>query len=58
MPYGVAYIELPEGIRVESRLTENDPDKLEIGMEMELIIEKIADDTEGNELMTFAFRPA
>jgi uncharacterized OB-fold protein len=58
VPYGVAYIELPEGIRVESRLTENDPDKLEIGMEMELIIEKIADDAEGNELMTFAFRPA
>lgn len=57
IPYGVAYIELPEGIRVEARLTENDPEKLSIGMEMELVIEKFADDDEGNELVTFAFQP-
>lgn len=56
-PYGVAYIEFEEGIRVETRLTESDPEKLEIGMEMELVIEKIADDADGNELMTFAFQP-
>ena len=36
---------------------ENDPEKLEIGMEMELVIEKIADDADGNQLMTFAFKP-
>jgi uncharacterized OB-fold protein len=57
LPYGVAYIELPEGIRVEGRLTENDPAKLSIGMEMELVIEKFANDDEGNELVTFAFQP-
>ena len=57
VPYGVGYIELPEGVRVEGRLTENDPEKLSIGMEMELVIEKFADDAEGNELVTFAFQP-
>ncbi|MBW2291077.1 MAG: Zn-ribbon domain-containing OB-fold protein [Deltaproteobacteria bacterium] len=57
VPYGVAYIELPEGIRVEARLTENDPEKLSIGMEMEMVVEKFASDDDGNELVTFAFQP-
>ena len=57
VPYGVAYIELPEGVRVEARLTENDPEKLSIGMEMELVVEKFASDDDGNELVTFAFQP-
>ena len=57
VPFGVGYVELPEGIRVEGRLTVNDPAKLEIGMEMELVLEKFIDDEEGNELVTFAFQP-
>ncbi len=57
VPFGVGYVELPEGIRVEGRLTENDPGALEIGMDMELVIEKFAEDEEGHELMTFAFQP-
>jgi uncharacterized OB-fold protein len=57
VPFGVGYVELPEGIRVESRLTENDPERLEIGMDMELVIEKFIEDEKGNDLMTFAFRP-
>jgi uncharacterized OB-fold protein len=57
VPFGVGYIELPEGIRVESRLTENRAEKLEIGMEMELVIEKFQDAPDGSQLMTFAFRP-
>jgi uncharacterized OB-fold protein len=57
VPFGVGYVDLPEGIRIESRLTENDPDRLEIDMDMELVIEKFMEDEEGNELMTFAFRP-
>ncbi len=56
-PFGVGYVELPEGIRVEGRLTENDPAKLEIGMEMELVVERFLEDADGNELVTFAFRP-
>ncbi|MBW2274508.1 MAG: OB-fold domain-containing protein [Deltaproteobacteria bacterium] len=57
-PFGVGYIELPEGIRIESRLTVNDPAQLEIGMEMELCIEKFRDREDGTQLMTFAFAPA
>lgn len=57
VPFGVGYVELPEGIRIEARLTESDPQKLAIGMDMELVIERYDDDADGNERMIFAFRP-
>jgi len=37
-PYGVGYVELPGEVRVEARLTEADPDRLRIGMPMELVL--------------------
>ena len=37
-PYGVGYIELPGEVRVEARLTESDPDRLRIGMLMDLTL--------------------
>jgi uncharacterized OB-fold protein len=58
VPFGVGYVELPEGIRVEGRLTGCDPAELEIGMEMELAIERFGEAADGAELVTFAFRPA
>jgi uncharacterized OB-fold protein len=57
VPYGVGYVELPGAVRVESRLTVNDPEKLAIGMEMELAVEPFTRDAEGNEVMMFCFRP-
>jgi uncharacterized OB-fold protein len=56
-PYGVGYVELPGEVKVEARLTEADPEKLEIGMEMELVIVPLATDDDGNEIVTFAFAP-
>jgi len=57
VPYGVGYIELPGQVRVESRLTENDPARLRIGLDMELVIEKFMDNDQGDEVMIFAFKP-
>ena len=57
VPYGVGYVELPEKVLVETRLTRNDPDELKIGMTMELVIESFIQDTDGNDLMCFAFKP-
>src|SRR5713226_5027724 len=42
-PYGVGYVELPDQVRVEARLTETDPDRLRIGMTMELVIVPFGD---------------
>ena len=57
VPYGVGYVELPEKVLVETRLTQNNPEKLEIGMPMELVIERFMEDAEGNDVMCFAFKP-
>jgi uncharacterized OB-fold protein len=56
-PFGVGYVELAEGVRVEAPLTESDAEKLEIGMQMELVIRAFDRDGEGNERMTFYFQP-
>ncbi len=56
-PYGVGYVELPGAVRVEGRLTENDPEKLSIGMEMEVVFDVWNQDEEGNDVVSFAFRP-
>ena len=61
-PYAVGYVELPEGILVEGRLTESDPARLAIGQEMELVLvpfrTEAATDTEpAREVVTFAFAP-
>ncbi len=50
-------MELPGEVKVEARLTENDPTRLQVGMEMELTVVPLALDEEGNEVVTFAFRP-
>ena len=57
-PYGVGYVELPGGVRVEGRLTENDPEKLAIGMEMELLFDTYRVEENGDEIISFFFKPA
>jgi uncharacterized OB-fold protein len=56
-PYAVGYVELADHCKVESRLTESDPSKLSVGMEMELVILPFRTDEQGNEVLTFAFQP-
>jgi len=57
-PFGVGYIELPGEVKVESRLTVSEPDQLEIGSEMQMVIVPLTTDDDGNEVVTFAFAPA
>ncbi len=56
-PYGVGLVQLGNDVRVESRLTENDPEVLRIDMEVELVIVPFRTDDDGTEIMTFAFAP-
>lgn len=56
-PYGVGYLELPGGVRVEGRLTENDPAKLRIGMEMDVVFDTWRTEANGDEIIGFFFRP-
>jgi uncharacterized OB-fold protein len=57
VPYGVGYVELPGQLRVEARLTVSDPKELVIGMEMELVLDPLCIDDDGNQVVTYAFAP-
>ena len=57
VPYAYGCVDLPEGVRIETPLAETDPEKIKVGMDVEMVIEKLCEDDEGNEVMTFKFRP-
>ena len=61
VPFGVGLVQLGLGqdavIRVEGRLTENDPARLQFGQEVELTMVPFTTDEDGNEIVTFAFQP-
>ena len=57
MPFGIGYVELTDEVKVETRLTEADPDRLAQGMEMELVVVPFRTDDDGNDVVTFAFQP-
>lgn len=57
LPYAVGAVELPEGIVILSPLTQCNFNKLKIGMDVELVLEKLYDDENGNEVISYKFRP-
>jgi len=54
--YGVGQVDLPEGPRVQAILV-GGPDDFEIGMELELDLETLSTDKDGNEVVIYRFRP-
>ena len=56
-PFGVGYVEIHDQVKVETRLTVAEKEKLNIGMEMELTFVPLYVDEDGNEVITFAFAP-
>ena len=58
VPFGIGVVELPEGVRVMSRLTESEPGALVAGQTMELRIVLLRTDENGNDVVTYAFAPA
>jgi uncharacterized OB-fold protein len=56
-PFGLGYVELPGALRVEARLTENDPARLKIGEEVELVIYTHRVEADGTRIMNYAFQP-
>ena len=57
LPYAVGAVELPGGIVILSPLTQCPLDQLKIGMHVELVLEKLCEDENGNEVISYKFRP-
>ncbi len=55
--YLVGYVELPDGVRVVTRLVDVDRADVRIGMELELVLFRFTVDADGTEVVAYAFRP-
>jgi hypothetical protein len=55
-PYVVAQVQLPEKVIVGSVLTDCDVDSVRVDMPVELVLEKVKEDEEGNDVVAFKFR--
>ena len=56
-PYSLGYIDFPEGVRVLGQLTTVDPAKLKLDMEVQAELGRIAIDEQGNEVLSYKFKP-
>lgn len=56
-PYALGIVDFPEGLRVLGRIQTDDPASLRLGSEVELIVDRIHGDADGNEIVSWKFRP-
>ena len=54
-PYGIGTVELPEGICIPGMLTGVDVKNIRVGMAAKLVIEKLYEESDGTEIMTWKF---
>lgn len=57
VPYAIGFVELPEGIRVETLFTGCDFEQLVVGMSVQMVVERLHLDENENEILTYKFRP-
>ena len=57
LPYALGYIDTPEKIIIFAPLTECDPERISIGMNMEVVFDE-EEAEEGRTWITYKFRPA
>jgi uncharacterized protein len=58
-PYIQSFVQLHEGPEIFSIITGVDPDKetIQVGTQVELVIEKVGEDEKGNDVMVYKFVP-
>jgi uncharacterized OB-fold protein len=56
VPYAYGAVHLMEGVVVQSLFAGN-LDKLHVGLDVEMVIDKLSEDDEGNDIMTYKFSP-
>jgi len=56
-PYAIGLVALPEKIRVMGMLTGTKFEDIKIGMDVEIIIEKLYEKQNGEEVVTYKFKP-
>ena len=57
VPYGFGVVELEDGLRVITRLTEARLERLRPGLALRLVAEPLCTDDDGTAVLSYAFRP-
>jgi uncharacterized OB-fold protein len=57
VPFGFGVVELPEGIRVISRVEEGDPARVSFGMPVHFALTPLRTDDDGTQVMSYTFVP-
>lgn len=57
VPYAIGFVELPEGVRVETLFTGGNLEDLKVGMEVEMLIDKLHEEEDGTEIFCYKFKP-
>ncbi|MFH1243107.1 MAG: OB-fold domain-containing protein [Pseudomonadota bacterium] len=57
VPFDLGYVELPEGVRIWTPLLGAEAGTFKIGQEVELDIDVMQEDEEGNEILGYCFVP-
>lgn len=57
VPFGFGVVELPEGLRIVTRLGVADPSLLRFGQDMRLTLEPLQTDVGGQDVVTWSFAP-
>src|SRR5437588_11181241 len=55
VPYGFGVVDLPEGVRVLTRLTQSEPKNLRVAQDVRLALVHLHTDDEGRAVLTWAF---
>jgi len=55
-PYVIVVVQLAEGAMVQAVLADCDPEAVHVGMDVEMVLEKMGTSAEGNDLMAFKFK--
>jgi uncharacterized OB-fold protein len=57
VPYALGVVDLADGLRVMGRVRTDDPEGIQLGVEVELVLEPMCRQDDGSELVTWMFRP-
>jgi len=55
-PFAIGLVELPEGLKVLGIMTEADSERLRIGADVELVLDPLYRDENGDEVVTWKFK--
>jgi uncharacterized OB-fold protein len=56
-PYVIVMVQLEEGVMVQAVLSDCDLEAVRVGMDVEMVLEKMGTSAEGDDLMAFKFKP-